>query len=310
MTSVKRFGAEVADTEERPSTIALGIGGAGRNIISDIDSKSLTNIRMYEVGTTEREPDISFIKISKEDMHEVYQSKYSVGNRHLTPSEKNIKRRMRSADIFYLVSGLGGDTGSWSSLACAELSKKFSAFTMGFFAKPFESENIRRRRFADEAQKKIQEHVDVAAFFSNSRLLDMDRNLPMMDAFQVMNTIMRLPMEDLNAVMTKEDIPHLKNFCKGLNEFRVGAGYGKGRDRGKRASKEALRSPWLKDFEEYYTVLAVVTSGKGTGEVEAQSAMEEIRKEWPDSKIMWGLRKDPSIDDRTRVTVLAGTSEG
>ncbi|MEF8874187.1 MAG: hypothetical protein V5A88_05895 [Candidatus Thermoplasmatota archaeon] len=307
MTSIKRFGAEVADAEQRPSTIALGIGGAGRNIISEMDSKSLSNIRMYEVGTSERKPDISFIKISKEDMCEVYESGLPLDKRPLTQSEKRINRRIRTTDLFYLVSGLGGETGSWSTLACAELSEKFGAFVLGFFAKPFESENRNRRRFADEAQEKIQEHVDVAAVFPNSRLLDINPQLPLKKAFEVMNTIMRLPMEDLNAVITKEDISNLKKFCEGVDEFRIGAGYGKGRERGKRASKEALNSPWLEDIDDYETILAVVTSGKGSGEVEAQDAMEEISREWPDAKIMWGLRKDPSIEERTRVTLLAGT---
>lgn len=306
MTSIKRFGAEIGDKEDRPSTIALGIGGAGRNIISDIESQSLSNIRMYEVGTSERVPDISFIKISKADMKDAYKSDLGIKRRPLTNSEKNIERRIRSADLFYLVSGLGGETGSWSTLPCAELSEKFGAFTIGLFAKPFKSENKNRREFADEAQKKIQEHLDVTVIFSNSKLLDINPHLPMKKSFEVINTIMRLPMEDFNGVMNKSDIPTLKDFCTGVNEFRIGAGYGKGRERGKRASNEALDSPWLDDFDDYETVLAVITSGKGSGEVEAQDAMEIVQEKWPDANVMWGLRKDTSIGERTRVVLLAG----
>lgn len=307
MTSIKRFGAEVVDKGERPSTIALGIGGAGRNIISEIDSHSLSNIKMYEVGSSERIPDISFIKISKEDMREAYESELDIERRPLTTSEKNIERRIRNADLFYLISGLGGQTGSWSTLPCAELSEKFGAFTIGLFAKPFQNENKSRRKFADEAQRKIQEYVDVSSIFPNSKLLDIDPHLPMKRAFEVINRIMRLPMEDLNGVMNRSDISILKSFCEDVGEFRIGAGYGKGRERGKRASKEALDSPWLEDFEGYKTVLAVVTSGKGSGEVEAQDAIERIRTEWPDANVIWGLRKDPSIGERTRVVVLAGS---
>ncbi|MBS3816393.1 MAG: hypothetical protein KGY76_02390 [Candidatus Thermoplasmatota archaeon] len=306
MTSVKRFGAEVADEERRPSTIALGIGGAGRNIISDIEAKSLSNIRMYEVGTSERVPDISFINISKDDMRDAYESDLSFNKRPLTKSEKKIKRRIREADLFYLVAGLGGETGSWSTPPCAALSSSYGAFTVGLFAKPFESENIERRKFADRTQKKLQKDMDIAAVFPNSKLLDINPHLPMKKAFGVINTIMRLPMEDLNGVITKDDISDLKKFCRDVEEFRIGAGYGKGRERGKRASKEALRSPWLEDFDDYKTVLAVVTSGEGGGEIEAEDAMEVIQNEWPDVNMMWGLRKDTSIEDRTRVTILAG----
>ncbi len=307
MVSVKRFGSESTDLKKRPDTLALGIGGAGRNIISEVNSKSLSNIKMYEIGTSKRKTETSFISISKDDLKEAYESDIAFGNRPLTASENRISRRIMSPDLFYLISGLGGETGSWGSKVCAEMTEKFSAFTLGFFAKPFECENKNRRDFADKVQKQIQQHLDVAAIFPNSKLLEINPHLPIKKAFQVMNSIIRLPMEELNGVMTKKDITNLKDFCEGIAEFRIGAGYGKGRERGKRASKEALRSPWLNDFEKYQTVLAVVTSGKGSGEIEAQDAIEEIVKKWPEANILWGLRKDPSIGKRTRVTILAGT---
>ncbi len=306
MSEIKRFGAESTDNIKRPKTVALGIGGAGRNIISSVDSDSMYNISMYEVGVSEKLPELSFIQVSKKDLQESYESGVGPQGRPLNDSEKKIDRRIDDADLIYILCGLGGETGSWGSVMCSQLSEKLNAFTLSLFAMPFDSESPSRQEFADEAQERLQESADVAAEFGNSRLLDINPHISINKAFEVMNTIIRLPMKDFNGVMTRSDISNLKDFCCEADSFRIGAGYGKGMKRGKKASEEAFRSPWLEDLEDYDIVLTVVTSGKGTAEMEAQDALEVIQDRCPHAEMMWGLRKDKDIGERTRVTLLAG----
>lgn len=307
MAEIKRFGSETLDEKKRPHTVALGIGGAGRNILTSMKGDaSLTNMKKYEVGVTERLPDYPFIEVNMADMKGTYTSGLGVGKRPMNETEKKIGRRVQGADILYLVSGLGGETGSLTSYACSQIGDSNKSFTIALMALPFKTENTDRREFAAEAQEKIARYADIVAVFANSKLMKINPYLPMTKAFDVMNSIIRMPVEDFNTVITAEDIPHLKRFCSGVDEFRIGAGYGKGRERGKRACDEAFRSPWLDDIEEYRTVLAVVTSGKGLAEMEAEDALSGIQDKVPDVDIMWGLRKDLGIGNRTKVTVLAG----
>lgn len=302
-----RFGSETPDKKNRPRTVAVGAGGAGRNILSSLRNEpKLSNVKMFEIGTSERLPDLPFVAVSKNDLQTAYEMDLPLGMRPTTPSEDKLMRRLRESEILYIVSGLGGEMGSWTSPVCTQIGKRIDAFTITLVATPFKSENQTRREFSEDAQEKIRKYADVMAVFGNDKLQKINPNLPMTKAFDVMNSIISMPLEDFNSVMTKEDIPHLKKFCSDTDEFRIGAGYGKGRERGIRAAEEAYRSPWLDEPISYNTILAVVTSGKGRGELEAQDALEVINRKSPHANVLWGLRKDHELGERTKVTILAG----
>ncbi len=307
MAETKRFGVESVDVKNRPKVMALGIGGAGRNIITTLgEDKSLSNMKTYEVGCSNRLPSLPFIEISKEDMKNAYHSDSVYKLKTPSESEEKILRRIKNTDILFLIAGMGGEMGSWATTTCSRLASRTNIFSISLVAMPFDTENIERRKFALEAKSKVKHNSNILGCFSNSKLLKLNPHLPMTKAFDVMNSIIRLPIQDFNSVVTIEDIPHLKKFCDRVSEFHIGAGYGKGRERGKYASKDALRSPWLEKLEDYETVLTVVTSGTGCAEIEAQDALETIRGSAPKADIMWGLKKDRDIGDRTKVTLLAG----
>ncbi len=305
MSVRKKFGEEYAD-EGRPSTLVLGIGGAGRNILEEIGEMPSSNVKICEVGTSSRPPKLSFLSISKEDMNKAYNSEIGMNDRPLTDSEKKLKRKIKDYEIVYLIAGLGGKTGSWTVPVCAQISKRHCSFTMGLLAKPFESESPNRKKLSEESQAEADKYLDGSAIFSNSKLLDINPHLPINKAFSVMNRIIRLPIVDFNAVITKSDISDVKNFSKKVNEFKIGAGYGKGRKKGVRAAKEALRSPWLEELVDFDKILTVITTG-GEGEtMDVEDALEEVQKAGPDADIIWGVRKDPELQERIRVTILAG----
>ncbi len=308
MSETRRFGSDISDSNKRPETLAFGIGGAGRNILSSVrDDKKFANMKAYEVGVSDRLPELPFIHVDIQEMKDTFNNKISLTHRPMNQTEEKMIRRLKSMDIIYILSGMGGETGSYTSYTCSQLGEKLGLLTIALVALPFKTESEQRHELAMEAKDKISDHADVVAVFHNSRLMKLNPYISMNKAFSVMNSIIRLPMDDFNTVITREDIPHLKRFCNGVNEFRIGAGYGKGRERGKRASNDALRSPWLDDMEDYETILAVVTSGVGRAEIEAQDALDVLLEHAPKAHIMWGLRKDPSIGERTRVTLLAGT---
>ncbi len=307
MVETRRFGSDISEGIKRPFTAALGIGGAGRNILTSMtDEPDFANMKFFEVGVNERLPQLPFMHIDKLDMDQTFRSNIPMGRRPMNKTEDKIIRRVTGNDIVYIVAGLGGETGSWTAYTCAQVGKMMGAFTIALIALPFETESTERQEMAEKAKTKISDFADVTGVFHNSRLLRMSPHIPMTRAFEVMNSIIQLPMKEFNTVITHKDIVHLKRFCSGVDEFRIGAGYGKGRERGKKAALEAFRSPWLDDSGEYETVLTVVTSGTGSGEMEAQDALDKIHEWAPRANIMWGLRKDPTIGERTRVTLLAG----
>ncbi len=306
MPSKMRFGKDHEVDDDRPSILIMGIGGAGRNIVEGIGDIASKNVKIYEVGTSSRPPKLPHISISKEDIKSAYHSEIRMDERPLSRSEKKLEDKIKSFDIVYLIGGLGGRTGSWTIPVCGEICEKNSSFAFGFLAKPFDTESESRKKLSEEAQKEALKFLDSAAIFSNSKLLEINPHLPIKKAFDVMNRIIRIPLVDLNSVVTGSDIPDLKKFCDDVKEFRIGAGYGSGRKKGLKAAKEALRSSWLEDTKEYKKLMVIVSSSDGEKDMIVEDALEEIEKECSRADIIWGLREDADLGERTRVTLLGG----
>ncbi len=306
MTVLRKFGEDHDLDDDRPSILVLGVGGAGRNIVEEIKDISSKNLKIYEVGTSSRPPKLPYISISKEEMKQAYHSDLELDERPLTRSEKKLRGKIKGFDITYIIAGLGGRTGSWTVPVCAEICDNYNSLVFGFFAKPFDSESCSRKKLADRAQNKAQEHLDISAIFPNSKLLDIDPHLPIKKAFGVMNKIMRIPIIDLNSVITDSDIEPLNKICRGTEDYRIGAGYGKGMKKGLKAAKEAMRSPWLAEFKSYNKILTIITTGVEKLDIDIEDALEEIENNSPGAEIIFGVRKDQDLKERIRVTIIAG----
>ncbi len=306
MPKVRRLGVSDKDKVKRPSSVALGIGGAGRNIITDVQLQNILNVKTFEVGKPSRPFKSPSISINKMDMKNAFKSSINVKNRPLTRSENKIKHKIKDVDILYILSGLGGDIGSYSVPVCAELGKASSMFVVGLLAKPFDSESDTRRKLADRSQVEASKYMDLPIVLSNEKLLEINPQLPIAEAFAVMNNIIAFPMIDFNGIITKNDLSKLQNICEDINEFRIGAGYGNGREYGLRAIKEALRSPWVEELDDVSKILLMITKKREGRTGSVDDVIDEIKTTYPETDIIWGLKTDKKLKKEIRVTILAG----
>ncbi len=304
MRKMQKLGAAKEKEKNRPKAAAFGIGGAGRNIISSFENKKFSNIDIYEVGEENRLDNFPSIKVFRNDIEKILTTKISDDYRDKTRSEKILEKKIKKYDILYILCGLGGSMGSGVSTICSKLCKKSSVFSVALYATPFQIESPSRRELSRKIDKKIKKITDVSVSFSNENLLKMNPHLSLKKAFSVMNKIISIPVEDLNNLITEEDLDRLKGFCNNVEGFGIGAGYGKGREKGIRASREAFNSPWLKN-KDFDKVIALITRGENSSKYDIKDVLESIGSKVPESKIMYGVRKGLSIKERMRVTILA-----
>lgn len=305
MSNIEKLGSEHEKDIDRPKSAAFGIGGAGRNIISSFDRDKFFNIDIYEVGDENRLDKFPSIKVYRDDVKKILTTKVSEKYRGKSPSEKVLEDKINNYDVLYLLCGLGGEMGSCISTVCSELSNKDSVFSVALYATPFKTESPSRIKFSQKTKTKLEKLTDISVAFSNHKLLNMNPQLSLKKAFEVMNNIISIPMEDLNSVITKEDLSKLKVFCDGLDGFSIGSGYGKGREKGKRALNEALRSPWLKS-DKIDKIIALITRGENSTKYDVEDVLESLETRFTDSKIIYGVKEDKSIKKRMRVTILTG----
>jgi len=86
---------------------------------------------------------------------------------------------------------------------------------------------LNRRAAAGRSLDFLGKKVDGVVAFPNDELLTLAPQLPLLQAFRVLGTIMARPLADLARAMTRADVATLRDFLRGAPRWRFGAGEGR-----------------------------------------------------------------------------------
>lgn len=291
---------------ERPRIKAVGCGGAGCNIIKEIPPAS--GIELIGVNDMPHPSLIGIqrkVYLGKEGLREIACIDDRVVKKLETNIERNLERELAPADLIFLLSGLGGETGGWSSSIVARVGNHIGATTFAIVTLPFSVEGQNRRSLAEESLSILKTKSHGVLTFSNDSLLKIAPNLPLIRAFHVMGQIMVRPILDISRVLTKEDLPSLRSSLKACKNFGVGLGEGRGEHRYFSAVEEAFQSPWFSG-DAYEAKEAIILIG---GEVDAnveREVLREVGKKAPEANVLWSSFEE-KLADKIRVTVVIGS---
>ncbi len=178
------------ETKIRPKTILVAIGhGAikAQNRIIDCGMQGLDFIAISS--------DAIGLKSSKAATQILLGENRSLGlgmlsmpaSRELAEEARdNIKRKLDGSDIVFVVTCMGGSTGSGVAPVVADCARKIGAHTIAVITMPFSFEGVKRRKRAETGMHELKEIVDAIITISNDNLLDyMDKPLSMVTAFNV-----------------------------------------------------------------------------------------------------------------------------
>lgn len=228
------------------------------------------------------------------------------GRRELyTDAEHAIEREVEGSDIVFIVSGLGGYTGTWAAPIVASVAHHCKALAISLVSLPFTVEGIARRGVANEGLRVLKRYSDVVITFSNDGLLKLAPNIPLLRAFEVMGRLIGKPVANLASVLTRGDIPHLKSVLRRVSEMRVGMGESTGDHRNFVAVEDAFTSPWLNlDLSGIKEAMLFISS-QYIDPNDVDEIVHEISLRTPNANITWGSVEE-DIGERTRVSVLLG----
>ncbi len=209
-----------------------------------------------------------------------------------------------NTDLAFLVSGLGGTTGSLGSRILSLVAKSRSVPAISIVTFPFSAESIRRREVAQSALGILMKNVDLCLVFDNDMLSSLSPNLQLSKAFAVMNGIMTRSARDLCYSMARQDVPGFIRTVEGCPYARFGLGLGRGDERVRRVAAESLSSPWF-DFSLQETAAAIaIYSSSDPWEKEADAVVSQIEERLPSAKLLWGSYPDPSLGERIRLSLI------
>jgi cell division protein FtsZ len=305
MPVVKSLGDTV--NPERPTVKVLGCGGAGCNTLEDIPAiPGLETIAVNDIeyGSTIGMKNI--INLKRESLKGIVLTAQKIPKELLMAEEKEIANHIRGANIVYIVSGLGGDMGTWAPSLIGKVARKLNILTISMVTLPFSVESERRREVARQGLATLRKTVDGVVQFSNDKLLKIAPNLPFTKAFYVMGQLMTSPILNFSRVVTKGDEKVLKRAFKESGLMRFGAGDGRGRVRTFISVDDAFKSPWFEDVAANDANLAIVLSSSTEGYPEDMEEVVSQTKSWaPDADIYYGGYKE-DMGDRMRTVVLLG----
>ena len=233
----------------------------------------------------------------------------SMGRRCAEAGREMIRRIVNGADLVFIASGLGGGSGTGICPIVAEEAKSAGALVVGIVTTPFHVERRLRMKKALEGLESLRRVADAVLVLDNNRLLHYVPNLPLEEAFSIMD---QLVAEIVKGIVETITLPSLINLdFADIRAIMSNGGvtmmlYGES-DRGpEEVVHEALNHPLLDvDITGATGVLIHVTGGQYmTLESASQVVDLMTARVSDDANVIWGARQDPTFGDTIKVMAI------
>ena len=297
-----------------PRILICGCGGSGNNTMNRITHLGVEGAITVAINTDKQHLD-----------HTRALQKLLVG-RHITrglgaggdPSTGRkgaeagrdvITQIVSGADLVFITAGLGGGTGTGIAPIVAEEAKRAGALVVAVVTTPFQVERRQRMTRALEGLENIRQEADAVLVLDNNRLLHYVPNLPLDEAFSIMD---QLIAEIVKGIVETITLPSLINLdFADVRTIMKGGGvtmmlYGES-DRGpEEVVHESLNHPLLDiDIEGATGALVHVTGGPYMTLEQASQVVDLMTGRLsPDANVIFGARQDPGFGDTIKVMAI------
>jgi cell division protein FtsZ len=285
----------------RPSSLLVGVGGAGCNAVavSEMDRFGLISDRDCE----HHRMDVVRISPGELDMFR------STAPHFLTkdlPVVRALLQRIDEKDIIFIFTGLGGETGSHAAPVLANISRRHAKLVVSIVCTPFSVEGRDRHKHASEGLTKLSLTSDICVVLNNDGLAKAAPQMQFRKAFRVMDQVMNFVPNEMHQTLTKESMAEIKEHFRDCRQCRLGVGMGQGVFADRTALQEAFESPWFDTkLEDVPSCLALIATGNGQ-EYLIEPILKDLSNRVPSASVLYAVRSDPAMGDRVQVTILIG----
>jgi cell division protein FtsZ len=182
-----------------PTICAMGCGGAGCNIVSLVHRNSIEGIRTIAMNVdrealenTEAETKICLNR--KREPRPGTLDYYDDLNGLCEVAGQEALEAVQSG-ILFLITGMGGKTGTALAPAIAEAAKKKGIVTIAIAISPFSEEG--RSEAAEKGIQDLREHAECVIALENDSLKEVGMDLPFNQLVNVMNEMVAKVVENV-----------------------------------------------------------------------------------------------------------------
>ena len=298
-----------------PRITIVGCGGAGGNTITRLQKLGVKGAETIAINTDKQALDLveadHKILIGQSITRGLGAGGYpDVAERSARESAHEIEELIKGSDLVFITAGMGGGTGTGSAPVVSEIAKKNGAIVTCMVSTPF---NVERARLvkADEGLDRLRLKADSTVVLDNNRLLEFVPNLPINQAFSVMDQLIAETVKGISETIT---VPSLINLDFADMKSIVDSGglsvmlWGESdEDAGVDAIvKEALNHPLLNvDYTGANGALVHITGGPDMSLKYVQDVAKSLTQDMDCyANVILGARVVPEFEGKCRVMAI------
>lgn len=302
----------------------VGVGGGGCSIVSRIatllNQGSGSSISLTAINTDAQALDkckstsINKILIGKSLNRGLGSGMDPDKGKAAAEADKsNLGEIFRKADLVFLVSCLGGGSGSGALPVVAALATKAGSLVVGVITKPFSFEGNQRAKIAEEAISEVEDKVNSIITFSNDRLVSLAKGkIRFITALSLVDKAVAEGVKNIADLLITPgivniDFSDIKTILGNTGHAFIGTGEASGSQRAVQAARNVLSSPLL-DFPVNGAtgILFNVTGGENLSLMEIKEVAKVITEFVDeDAKIIFGAMRDNSLGNKIKITLIA-----
>lgn len=209
----KRLNVDKDDMFGTPQITIVGLGGAGGNTITRLNKLGVKGAETIAINTDKQALDLveadHKLLIGETLTRGLGAGGYpEVAERAARESSNEIEDLIADSDLVFITAGMGGGTGTGCAPIVAEIANKNDAVVTSMVSTPF---NVERARLikADEGLDKLRTKADSTVVLDNNRLLEFVPDLPINQAFSVMDQMIAETVKGISETIT---VPSLINL--------------------------------------------------------------------------------------------------
>jgi len=296
----------------------FGVGGAGCNSVTWLFNKGINGASVYAVNT-----DALHLSITKADEKLLIGKELTrglgcggypqKGREAAKESLSEVKKSASGADMCFVITGLGGGTGTGAAPVVAQMAKEAGSVVIGVVTMPFECEKSRIDK-AEFGLQELRESVDTCIVIDNNKLVDIAGNLPIEQAFAVANELISTMIKGIVETITLPSLINLdyadvSSIMKNGDVAVIGIGESDTANRVDEATRQALTHPLLDvDYKGASGALIHITCGQDMKLEEFDSIGKLITENLnPEAQVIIGARINKEFTGKIRVvTIMTG----
>jgi cell division protein FtsZ len=303
----------------------IGLGGAGGNAVAHMAKTDLRELHPVALHTSARILDTiqapEKILLGADLTHGLGAGGDPSLARAAAEHDLDLLKNLcHGVDLLFLVTGLGGGTGTGIAPVLARVAKESGALVLGLATLPFDIEGARRRHQAQQGLAELKAAADAVICLPNQKIFRfVDEKTSVLESLKITNDLLAQGIRGIWQMLTRPSLIHVDfaDLCAVLRDRHVESSFAtaeaQGEGRAREIIEQLLASPLLEGGQALAKAEAVLVNLVGGPDLcmaDVKRVMEELNRRLDNAQLIMGASIAEDWQGRVGLTLVASHRAG